>query len=88
MAVVHCKGMNGEYIATFFTHYGASQFARRLRQDGIRHRMMPVPRSLSSSCGTCVRFWVEDVQAYIQGEDLEGVYGVEGSHYLPIVVYE
>ena len=45
-----------EYIATFHTHFGASQFARALKADGIRHRMMPVPRALSSSCGTCVRY--------------------------------
>lgn len=87
MEAVCFQGMS-EYIATFFTHYGASQFARRLRQDGVRHRMMPVPRSLSSSCGTCVRFWAEDVQSYTQGEDLEGVYLVEGQQYHAIVVHE
>lgn len=87
MAAVYFKNMS-EYIATFFTHYGASQFARKLRKDNVHHRMMPVPRSLSSSCGTCVRFLAEDVQCYTQGEDLEGVYLVEGQQYHTIVVHE
>ena len=45
-----------EYIATFFTHFGAVRFKRECDRAGISARMMPVPRSLSSSCGTCVRF--------------------------------
>ena len=44
------------YIATFFTHFGAVKFARDLRSQGKNATLMPVPRDLSSSCGTCVRF--------------------------------
>lgn len=43
------------YIATFFSHFGAIRYERLCRDRGIAARTMPVPRSLSSSCGTCVR---------------------------------
>lgn len=52
------------YIATFYSHFGAIRFRKEASRDperGIsRTRMMPVPRSLSSSCGTCVRFEAGD----------------------------
>lgn len=44
------------YIATFFSHFGAVRFGRQLREAGIDCALMPVPRQVSSSCGTCVRF--------------------------------
>ena len=43
------------YIATFHTHLGAMTFKNRLQAMGDTEAvMMPVPRALSSSCGTCV----------------------------------
>lgn len=43
------------YIATFYSHFGAMRFKQEM--SGISApRLMPVPRKLSSSCGTCVRF--------------------------------
>lgn len=44
------------YIATFYAHFGAVRFHRELRKQGLEGTVMPVPRDLSSSCGTCVRF--------------------------------
>lgn len=49
------------YLATFFSHYGAIRFGRLLRECGIAHKLMPVPRQVSSSCGTCVQFQTEKV---------------------------
>ena len=42
------------YIATFFSHFGAVRYQRLCRAEGIDARTGPVPRDLSSSCGTCV----------------------------------
>ena len=36
--------------------------------------MMPVPRKLSSSCGTCVRYLAEDLHLSAMDEDVEVVY--------------
>ena len=45
-----------QYIATFFSHFGAIRFQKKCTQLHLRARLAPVPRSLSSSCGTCVLF--------------------------------
>lgn len=37
-------------------HFGSIRFERLCRSKGLQARTMPVPRSLSSSCGTCVRY--------------------------------
>ena len=43
------------YIATFFSHFGAIRYKKLCEEKGFAARTMPVPRDLSSSCGTCVR---------------------------------
>ena len=43
-------------IATFFSHFGAVRFKRDCEGRGWLAKLMPVPRDLSSSCGTCVRY--------------------------------
>ena len=42
-----------EYIFTFFSHFGAVRFNRKCNEMHIKSRLMPTPRKLSSSCGTC-----------------------------------
>ena len=55
------------------------------REQGIECRVMPVPRNLSSSCGTCVRCegrWLEP-----QGEaagDVERIAAWDGRSYTPV----
>ncbi len=39
--------------------------------------MMPVPRALSSSCGTCVRYEADSPHAERFVKDLEAVYEAE-----------
>lgn len=78
------------YIATFFSHFGAVRFARLWEKCGGQAKLMPVPRRLSSSCGTCVEYvadtiWpegavtdeVEQIVAVL-GEDFESLYKAEG----------
>ena len=43
-------------IATFFSHFGAIRFKKLCRNRDWPAVVMPVPRNLSSSCGTCVRY--------------------------------
>lgn len=43
-------------IATFFSHFGAVRFKKDCDSLGWSAKLMPVPRDLSSSCGTCVRY--------------------------------
>ena len=45
-----------DYIATFFTHHDALVYKRDLDKIKVKAKLMPVPRKLSSSCGTCISF--------------------------------
>ena len=63
-----------EYVATFHTHVAALMTSRSLTALGIRAQMLPVPRKLSSSCGTCVRYTAEDPNLNAMDEAVGGVY--------------
>jgi hypothetical protein len=61
------------YIATFHTHLAALTTSRALEARGVSARMAPVPRKLSSSCGTCVRYEAETPCLDSMDEDMERV---------------
>lgn len=44
--------------------------------------MAPVPRSLSSDCGTCVYFTAPDNCSGLIHEDFEAVYLIDGNKYI------
>ena len=67
-----------EYIATFHTHLAALMTSRSLAELGVQARMMPVPRRLSSSCGTCVRYLAEEPNLAAMDSDTEAVYAKTG----------
>ena len=67
-----------EFIATFHTHLSALMTSRNLNAKGAKAGMMPVPRKLSSSCGTCVRYLAEEALLDAMGVDVEAVYEVIG----------
>ena len=41
--------------------------------------MAPVPRTLSSSCGTCVFYTSDDPHTELMDQDVEGVYRQNGA---------
>ncbi len=45
-----------DFIATFYSHFGAMRFKKEVEKAGALARLKPVPRFLSSSCGTCCDF--------------------------------
>lgn len=42
-------------IISFYTVSEVLKFERHLKEENIKVSLMPVPRSLSSSCGTCAK---------------------------------
>ena len=62
-----------KYIATFYSHFGAMTYAKALKKQGIAAKPMPVPRKISSSCGTCVSY-EHDAAAYVEDCELDCVY--------------
>ena len=79
------------YIATFYSHFGAIRFKKLCQQRGIPVKVMPVPRALSSSCGTCAEYegddpcpggeYLPEVEQVVRlnGQGYQPVYGAEGS---------
>ena len=63
-----------DYLATFFTHYGAMRFHKYCVKTGVSSRMTPVPRDLSASCGVCVRFEAAGAPEAVAHEDMEHCY--------------
>ena len=61
------------YIETFFSHFGAMRCKKACDRAGIPARMMPVPRMLSSSCGTCVRMEAENCEMLPRSEETEQI---------------
>lgn len=72
-----------EYLATFYTHYGAMRFHKYCLKEGIPAKMTPVPRAISSSCGVCVRFEAQSAPNAAEHEDMEGCYTAANGDYLP-----
>ena len=66
------------YIATFHTHLAALRTHRALSGAGFSAKMSPVPRTLSSSCGTCVRYEASDPCEDLLSQDFEQVVEVIG----------
>lgn len=72
-----------QYIATFFSHFGAVRFQHLCVERGWQAQLRPVPRSLSSSCGTCVVFQaaaLENAEA-LQTPELEQLVLQRGDGY-------
>ena len=70
-----------QYVATFHTHLSAMLTCRALTGEGLEARMAPVPRSISSSCGTCVFYTAPDLCRELLDEDTERVYEQQGEDY-------
>lgn len=80
------------YIATFYSHFGAMSFKKLCEAQGNSAKLMPVPRNLSSSCGTCVRFQAEDFhineEIFQRAEEIEQIVEVAADGYVQLYVSE
>lgn len=69
------------FLATFHTHLSALLSCQALKSAGVEARMAPVPRALSSSCGTCVRYRGQHDHRELLDRDTEAIYQSEGEEY-------
>ena len=70
------------YLATFYNQFGAIHFYQSLGKKGIQGELAPVPRRISASCGTCVRFRTDlPLEALYRGESVKEIYRVNGSQF-------
>ena len=73
------------YIATFYSQYGALSLCKGLDNREIAAELISVPRELSTSCGVCVSFQHSDWDCAKDAEDLEGIYLVIDGGYKELV---
>lgn len=66
------------FVASFHTHVSALMTCRALEGAGYEARMAPVPRKLSSSCGTCVLYTARDHCPGCLDADTERVWEITG----------
>ena len=73
-----CEPQSGFGVVLFHSVQGAIGAEKRLIAAGVTHKLIPVPRHLSSDCGFCVRFvWLDKqrVEELLLSAEL-GVQGV------------
>ncbi|MDD3044177.1 MAG: DUF3343 domain-containing protein [Candidatus Delongbacteria bacterium] len=66
--------MSGESVILFHSSNYAMWAADALKKAKIGHKLVPVPRELSSDCGYCVRFdtlSAGQVSALMEKENIE-----------------
>lgn len=68
------------YLMTFHSQFYSNMFARKAKVYG-KVRQKPVPRQLSSSCGTCCtlepdysKYGEEEILEILKGMDFEKLY--------------
>lgn len=72
---------NSYCVATFHSVHDALHFEKIVKAEGLKIRLIPVPREISSSCGISAKFTPElreQIEAIIKREQLE----VDGIHEL------
>lgn len=57
--------MNRFSVVLFFSNNYAIWASNILKKKHIEHKMIPVPRYLSSDCGYCVRFNTGDTETVL-----------------------
>ena len=75
-----------KYIATFYSHFGAIRFKREAPEGVTNIELRPVPRTLSSSCGTSASFDASESFTFIADstEEIEQIVAVTDGGYQTI----
>ena len=75
-----------KYIATFYSHFGAIRFKREAPKGVTNIELRPVPRNLSSSCGTSASFEADESFTFTEDptEEIEQIVAVTVEGYRTI----
>lgn len=72
------------FISTFSTNFDAIVANRTLMSAGFDAQLMPVPRAVSASCGTCVRFHADGLPPVLDRVEASGLYHQDQGHWKKI----
>ena len=61
-------------VITFHSHYDANKQKRKLEDNTLEASLIPVPRSLSSSCGTALVMDEHDFDTSLLISTIEGAF--------------
>ena len=75
-----------KYIATFYSHFGTIRFKREAPEGVTNIELRPVPRNLSSSCGTSASFEADESFTFTEDptEEIEQIVAVTVEGYRTI----
>ena len=75
-----------KYIATFYSHFVAIRFKREAPEGVTNIELRPVPRNLSSSCGTSASFEADESFTFTEDptEEIEQIVAVTVEGYRTI----
>ncbi len=73
------------YVATFHTHLSAMRSMKSIKGRAASAALAPVPRSLSSSCGTCMRYEAENDLRELMDGDLESIAAALGGERYEVI---
>lgn len=75
-----------KYIATFYSHFGAIRFKREAPEGVTNIELRPVPRDLSSSCGTSASFDADENFTFTDDptEEIEQIVAITDEGYKTI----
>lgn len=75
-----------KYIGTFYSHFGAIRFKREAPEGVTNIELRPVPRNLSSSCGTSASFEADESFTFTEDptEEIEQIVAVTVEGYRTI----
>ncbi len=64
---------SGKTVLTFYSHHEAVRQKRKLSDAGLKSTLIPVPRALSSSCGTALLAECTDIDRSLLTDGVESV---------------
>jgi hypothetical protein len=67
-------GVETWWVVLFDSVHHAMQAEKLLKEEGIPHKLVPVPRHISSDCGVCIRFAAADRARVSDTLDRRGTY--------------
>ncbi len=74
-----------EIIITFLSHYDAINFYTKNQTNYDEIKVLPVPRKISSSCGSCVRLISDLTLMDFDLFEYESVYKVVDNNYIKVI---
>lgn len=70
-----------DYLLTFHTQLDAVIARKALSSKNVEIKLSPVPRSLSSSCGTCAKVYNVE-KDILKDVEMEELYKINGDEYI------